>query len=386
MRGASSPAQKGSDLKHIASTFALALRRGAVKLPACAVALAAAVLLAPAAANAATAPPTVATSFPTSPIVVDSGLGQGIGTVVYTVTDPNASGTLYNVSFTDTLPAGVGFETPVTESDTNCSSSTASAPIVTWTITGSTITVNAPQVKAGAACQVQFPIIGLAAGTGSDSYTAGSFAYSTSSTGTPVSTSTATTSASIQVIPEPTVTVQGLEEGAKLNYGESVKVTYSCSQPALPYALTSCTATDDLGNTISSGGKLDTKVPGAHTLDVEVIDAAGDIVDDDIDYTVLANNAFTITKVKNSSGGVLRFTLALPGAGKIKVTEVDGKVTFGKDTTTVRGKKTLKVTIRPTKAGLALLAKGTAKIKLEVTYTPTGGEAKAISKRGIKLS
>lgn len=341
-------------------------------------------LAAPAGASAATAPPTVATSFPTNPIAVDAGLGDSTGTVVFTVANPNDSGTLYDISFTDTLPAGISSDHPVAESDSGCSSSSPTAPIVTWTFSGAAVTVNIPQVSASASCQVQFSIIGTTPGTGSDSYVPGSFTYSTSSTGSPTATATGTTPASIQVIPEPTVAVQGLKQNAVLNYGQSVKITYSCAQPALTAGVSSCTASDDLGNNVDSGGKLFTKDPGQHTLDVEVIDANGDVVDDDISYTILPDNEVTIIKA-TPAGKVLAVKLAVPGAGKLKLVELDGRHRVAVATATVHGKATKSIRLAPTVAGAALLGGTGAEVKLEVTFTPAHGKARTVTKAPIKL-
>lgn len=66
-------------------------------------------------------------------------------------------------------------------------------------------------------------------------------------------------------------------------------------------------------------------------------------------------------------------------------------VTFGKDTVSVAAKRTLGVKITPTAAGEALLSKALLakhappKVTLEVTYTPKGGVAKTVTKRGIKV-
>ena len=265
----------------------LARIAGATKLTALAALAVAGALALPATAAAATVPaPTIATSFTPNQIDV-----TGSSSVQYSINV--SSGTVNNVTFTDTLPAGVVLDNPATETDAGCTSSTVSAPIVTYTATpgASTITVSIPQVKAGTPCTVQFPVVGNAVGNGSDSFAPGSFTYATSATGaaTPAPASGETT-ASIQVIPQPTVTVSGVKAGAKYKFGQAVAVKYTCAQPGLTDGIVTCAASDDLGHNVKSGGKLRTTTPGKHALTFQVVDALGDVVSNEIDYTVMPDN------------------------------------------------------------------------------------------------
>jgi hypothetical protein len=109
---------------------------------------------------------------------------------------------------------------------------------------------------------------------------------------------------------------------------------------------------------------------------------------DTFDYTVLPNNRFTVSTIKHSSAGTISLRLGLPGAGKVKVVELAPHgVTFGRYAVSVAAKRTLHVKVKPTPAGKALLKKGTtAKIKLEVTYTPKGGVARTLTKGAIPVT
>lgn len=108
---------------------------------------------------------------------------------------------------------------------------------------------------------------------------------------------------------------------------------------------------------------------------------------DTVNYTVLPDNRFTISKVKPKQAGALGLQLALPGAGAIKVVELAGSTTVGSYTGRVGGKRTLKVTVKPTPGGEALLTAGNpVRVTLKVTYTPKGGVKRTVSKRGITLS
>jgi hypothetical protein len=167
----------------------------------------------------------------------------------------------------------------------------------------------------------------------------------------------------------------------------SVKPTYSCTQPDDAAGLTDCSAEDDLGDTIASGGSLKTKIPGSHSLTVSATSDDGAVTTDEIDYTVLPNSRFTIAKIKPKHHGALQFQLALPGAGKVKVVELAGKKTVGQFAGSVAGQRKLNVTVKPTGAGGALLKKTpSVRVTLQVIYTPKGGVTHSVTRRGIVLS
>ena len=159
-------------------------------------------------------------------------------------------------------------------------------------------------------------------------------------------------------------------------------------QPAVTDPIQTCEASDDLGNNVKSGGKLPTKVAGKHTLTVQVIDALGNVVSEDVDYTVLPNNHFTIGKTKKGVGGSLAFTLALPGAGTVAIKELAGGKQVSSRTAKARGDGKVKLSgvLKLNGAGKKLLAAGKPKVKLQVTFTPTGGTKSTLAKSGITLS
>jgi ABC-type phosphate transport system substrate-binding protein len=102
------------------------------------------------------------------------------------------------------------------------------------------------------------------------------------------------------------------------------------------------------------------------------------------------SNAFSVTKKAISSkNGKATISLKLPGAGKVVMV---GKAKKGKKTISV-GKVTLNagkagtfnLTLNPSGAAKRLLKKtGSLKVNLEITFTPTGGSAKA-SKTAVTL-
>jgi hypothetical protein len=340
-------------------------------------------------AEAAAVPPTVTSAFTPTEI----GVGDSTATALsVAIANPNASGTLSAVSFTDTLPAGLTVDDPNGENGT-C----GSAGVITATAGGSTISLTGGSLKANASCTISVAVISAQPGV---------FTNTTGLVSASAGSSAAASMASVTVLPPPTLTVAGIKNNAKYTFGATIKPTYTCSQAADPTALADCSASDDLGNNIASGQALDTKVPGDHSLTVTATSSDGLSASDTLNYTVAPDNRFSAYQVQTASAGAVSFELGLPGAGKIKAVEVGPKhVTFGTFTATVAQMRALKVTVRPTPAGKKLLVAPVSKIKssekttrakkatpirvkitLTVTYTPTGGVKKTVTKHIIAVS
>ncbi len=318
----------------------------------------------------AASPPTITSAF--TPNLI--GLSDSAATALsYTITNPNTSGTLSGLAFTGTLPAGLAVDNPNGENGT-CGSTS----VITADPSSTTISLSGGSVKAGATCTFSVSVTAAQTGT---------FQSSTSVVSSSAGDSTAGTTASLTVIPPPTVTVSHIKEHAKYTYGQVVKPTYTCAQPDDATGLSDCSAEDDLGNDIASGGALKTKIPGVHSLTVSATSADGLVTTDTIDYTVLPDNQFTVAKVTPKHKGALQFQLALPGAGKVKVVELAGRKTVGQYAGSVAGKRKLNVTVKPTSAGNALLKQSSpVKVTLKVTYTPKGGVKRTVTRRGVALS
>lgn len=318
----------------------------------------------------ATSPPTITSTFTPSLI----GLSDSAATALaFTITNPNASGTLSAVSFTDTLPAGLAIDDPNGENGT-C----GSTGVITADPAAQAISLSGGSIKAASSCTFSVSITAAQTGTFQDTTSPVSSSAGPSSDGS---------AATLTVIPPPTVTVSHIKENAKYAYGEAVRPSYSCTQPDDAAGLTDCSAQDDLGNDIASGGALKTKIPGSHSLTVSATSDDGGVTTDEIDYIVLPDNQFTIAKVKPKHHGALQFQLALPGTGQVKVAEFAGKKTVGQYTGSVASQRKLNVSIKPTAAGRALLTQTpTVKVTLQVTYTPKGGVKDSITRRGIVLS
>jgi hypothetical protein len=342
----------------------------------------------PGPANAAAAPPTIAIAFTPTEI----GVGDSTATALsFTIANPNPSGTLSAVSFTDSLPTGLTIDNPNGENG-----SCGSAGVITAAPGSSTISLTGGSVKAAASCTISIAVIASQTGV---------FQNSTSPVSSSAGSSPAGDTKSLTVLPPPTVTVANIRNNAKYTFGEAIRPTYSCAQPADATALTDCSAQDYLGNTIPSGGTLKTRVPGDHALTVTATSSDGLSTTDTFNYTVLPDNRFSVSTVRAKSGGAVSFQLGLPGAGAIKVLELGPKnVTFGKYAATIGQKRTLRVTVKPTPAGrkllltLAAAKKTTAskrtkeaapahvKVKLTVAYTPKGGVRKILTKHLVAVS
>jgi hypothetical protein len=318
----------------------------------------------------AASPPTITSAF--TPTLI--GLSDSAATALsFTITNPNTSGTLSAVSFTSTLPTGLAVDNPNGESGT-C----GSTGLITAAPATQAISLTGGSIKAGASCTFSVSITAAQTGT---------FQSATSVVSSSAGDSSAGAAATLTVIPPPTVTVGHIKNNAKYTYGQVVRPTYSCAQPEDVTGLTDCSAEDDLGNDIASGGALKTKLPGSHSLTVTATSDDGAVTSQEIDYTVLPNNQFVIAKVKPKHHGALQFQLALPGAGKVKVVELAGSKTFGQFAGSVAGRRKLNVNVKPTTAGSALLKKTpSVKVTLQVTYTPKGGVKRTVTRHGIALS
>jgi hypothetical protein len=318
----------------------------------------------PAGAGASTpaAPPTITSAF--TPNVIGVGGTTALG---FTITNPNSSGTLSSVALTDTLPASVTVDDPNGENGT-C----GSASVVTANPGSNTISLSGGSLKAGASCTVSVAVTASQAEVVQNQTGAVSSSAGSSSSG---NTQTLT------VLAAPTVTVNKPRNNAKYTYGEVARAQYSCGQPGDPAGLSDCSAQDDLGNAVNSGGRLDTRSSGAHTLSISATSVDGLVTTDTINYTVLPNNHFTVSNVKPLTGGALSFVLALPGPGNINVHELAaGGRTFAATVTRVHRKRRLTVIVAPTSAA------GPTTISLEVVFTPTGGRKRMVVRRGISVS
>ncbi len=324
-------------------------------------------MLASAAQAASAQPPTVTSSF--TPNLIGAGGTTALG---ITITNPNASATLSSIAFTDTLPAGVVIDNPNGESGT-CGAS----GVVTATPGTGTFSLSGGSLKGGTNCLASVDVTSAAPevvenNTGPVSSSAGPSASGASEF--------------LTVLAPPTATITTPKNNAKYNYGQRVRANYSCGQAYYALGLIDCSAVDDLGNTILDGQPVETNVPGAHQLTLYATSITGLAETATVNYRVLPNNAFTVKKIKPGPGGQLGFQLALPGPGKVAITELAGSKKAATDSLRIGRAQTKRVTVKLNAVGRALLAKGAFRVRLTVVYTPKGGRARTATVRGIKLT
>ncbi len=342
-----------------------------------------------AAAATPASPPQIAGSF--TPNVIAQGGTTALG---FTLTNPNATGSLSNVSFTDTLPAGVVVDTqPGTTIASACNSKTVQATVTatagtsTIAVTGATLAAN----DAANPCTISVAVTSNAVGTVQNS------------TGPVTATGTAAGAASVgslTVAGLPTVSSSAPRNGATLNYKQKVHARFGCQEGTLGPGLIDCSAQDDLGNTVESGGLIDTSVPGAHTLTISASSADGEVTSDTINYTVLPDNLFTVSHVAASSNGSITLSVKVPGSGliavlasaplgdeaSVRLTPGRGWFAFGELKKKVHHAGTFKLTITPNGTGsTSLAAHGSFALKVAVAYTPTHGRIHITDVPGITV-
>ncbi len=358
-------------MRSFATTRSVTARR----LGAAALASVAAVVLTAAPAKSAqaatTLPPTVTSAF--TPNLIGVG---GTSALAITITNPNSSGTLSAIAFNDTLPNDLVIDNPNGESGT-C----GSAGVVTANPGASSFSLSGGSLKASTSCTVSVAVTAAAA-----EVVQNSTGPVTWSAGNGVSGSASGDSEDLTVLAAPTVTIATPKNNAVFKFGQRVIAQFACGQAAYVLGLEDCSGVDDLGNTIDDGQALVTNVPGPHQLSVFATSITGLVSTDVVNYTVLPDNRFTVKKIKAGSGGKLSFQLPLPGAGKVQIAEQVGKTTVGAQAFKVKAKQTKRVTVQLNARGLALLAKGAFKVRLTVSYKPTGGVARTLTVRGVKLS
>ncbi len=302
---------------------------------------------------------TIKTSFENSPISLATS--DAIG---YAFT--NTSGASQNVTFTDTLPAGVTLDNPIGTTLTNGSSSGCSVASSTAAPGASslTVTITVPSATS-TVCTLSYSIV--AAAPSND--VAVSDAYSAVSTAS--ATTVGTTAGSLTVLSSPSLSFTAPTNSQSFSLGQVSDAAFACSATDPKDSIDSFFGTDDEGNQIESGAPIDTVDPGSHTLEVDCYSAAGGgDVTQTINYTV---GSYALSAVKAAkTADLMTFKTTVP-AGKLVAKDFYGKKVIGTTTVSPTSRGSVAVTIKPTSAGKKLLAglKGSfANLKLQVSFTP----------------
>ncbi len=172
------------------------------------------------------APPTISISF--SPTSIP--LSGGDSSLTFVITNPNASSSLSNIAFSDTLPAGLTVaSTPNVGS--NCGGT------VTAAANGTVISLSGASIGSAGNCNVDVHVTGIAAGTQAD--TTGTISSTEGGTGTTSNT------ADLAVVAPPSITKSFGASAIALN--ASTSLTFTITNPSANTAsLTGVAFTDSL--------------------------------------------------------------------------------------------------------------------------------------------
>jgi hypothetical protein len=342
-------------------------------------------------ALAAGPPVKITTSYGQTPVSV--GASDSIG---FAIANTAANGTAQtNFSFTDTLPAGVGLDLPI--SLTTNAPSTPLKSTATGNPTASCGGVTATNPATGAASQPGDTSVTITIGSLPATTTTGTVctialgivpaspsvndaALSDSYNSAP--TSFTAVPAGLVVLNNPTLSLLAPTNNQTFSLGQISDASFNCATADPLDSIDAFFGTDDEGNQIASGAPIDTVDPGTHSLAVDCYSAVGGgDVTQTLHYKV---KSYTLAAVKSTKTDQVSFKSTLP-AGKIVAEILDGKKVVGTAKVTVAAKKTVTVTVKPSTAGKKVLAatKGKkANVKLDVSFTPKAigsGDSKIIA-------
>jgi uncharacterized repeat protein (TIGR01451 family) len=323
----------------------------------------------PATSAAATSPPSIASSFVPTSVAVG-----GDSALSFTITNPNASGSLTGVSFTDTLPSGLVLDNP-----SGLTGSCGSSSVITANPGGTTISLTGGSVSAGKTCTFSVDV---------NSNTAGVYQNSTGAVSSANGGTGNSDTESLTVLAPPTISLQTPSNNATYDFGQRVITGFSCQEAANGPGLTGCTGNvDDSDTDLTTGSPLLTSVAGPHTFTVTATSEDGQVVTDTVSYKVRPDNRFTVSRVKAHRNGSVTFKLKLPGPGKIQVRELASGSTFGEKAVRLGRAGTITITVPPGRHGKALVASKPSKlvIQAQITFTPKGGVARKLTIRDVRV-
>jgi hypothetical protein len=267
-----------------------------------------------------------------------------------------------------------------------------------------------------------------------DTSKTGTFTYKVTATSKDGQTDTASITYTVAKIPTATITAPG--DGETYAVGQDVATAFSCAAGENGAAIASCGDGDGDGKA-GGAGHLDTHAAGDFTYTVTATGTDGLSGTATIHYTVAAtsapsgssgasgassgssgaaplvgagakvtppSNRFTVTGVRPTRDGRVRFTLHLPGPGAVEVMETTetgnlahAAVTFvpGNARFAFAGTKRLKatragtiiVTTTPTARGRALLAhhRWRVTVRLWVAFRPAGGTQRRVHVERVRI-
>jgi hypothetical protein len=220
----------------------------------------------------------------------------------------------------------------------------------------------------------------------------------------------------------PIATISAPRGDSVYNLNQSVSTAFACRDGKGGPGVLACT---DSNGARSPGGRLSTTRAGTFKYSVTASSYDGLTAGTTVNYRVRPTNKFTVTHIKASPTGVVRFAIALPGPGTVNVLETAwkdnrafgatssagefvgreltvkhraqsapvlqparGRFVFARKRLSVKRKETVQVRVDPNKIGRKLVRHHTygVTIRLWVTFTPVGGKTASVGYYGLKIT
>jgi hypothetical protein len=237
---------------------------------------------------------------------------------------------------------------------------------------------------------------GVTDGTGAlDTESAGRHTY----TVTAISLDGATRKASIsyRVAGPPSVSIGVPGAHAKYTRGQVVTASYGCREGKDGPGISSCTGTVGDGKAINTDGL------GKRSFRVRAVSKDGQETVQTVTYRVVRpSRQLTVLRVRPEGHGVFRVRVELPGPGTIDVLEsaarhaasaaaarqvhpARGRFAVGRKHLLIRRAGIVVFTVHPSAHGRELMKRygGLSKVRLWLTYKPTGGKATTLGIYGL---
>ena len=195
----------------------------------------------------------------------------------------------------------------------------------------------------------------------------------------------------------PSVSITSPANGATYVQGRVVNASFKCTEGARGPGIASCVGT------VPNGSPIATTTPGRHTFTVTATSKDGQRVSRTVRYTILPSNQFTVSQIRTSADGTIRFSIRVPGPGSVDVLATAPKnnlaraavrlkpapdsFVFARKHVRVADRGTVAVTVKPDRRGKLLVAhhRDPVLLALWVSYTPHGGRYRTIGFLGLHL-
>jgi hypothetical protein len=187
--------------------------------------------------------------------------------------------------------------------------------------------------------------------------------------------------------------------GATYFRHQVLDASYLCTDAPDGPGISSCTGT------AAKGAPIDTAHTGSHAFTVTATSSDGQQVSTTVHYNVvLPNNSFKVTHIRAAANGTVSFVVTVPGPGAVDVLESarndnlatlarvlppgHARFAFARKHVAVAKRGGVKVVVKPSVRGKRLVRHPAypVRLRLQVSYRPTGGLQHDKSFGGIHLS